>query len=62
MKTVLVTLLVSMNLSLLLPCNGNDPVRGEGKESHPPLHVGLRTTIQPRGNCWLEIIGPGGLR
>ena len=39
MKIVLVTLLVSMNLSLLLPCNGNDPVSGEGKGSHPPLHV-----------------------
>ena len=39
MKAILVTLLVSMNLSLLLPCNGNDPVSGEGKESHPPLHV-----------------------
>jgi len=23
---------------------------------------GLLTTIQPRDNCWLEIIGPGGLR
>ena len=57
MKTVLVTLLVSMNLSLLLPCNGNDPVKGEGKESHPPLHV-----VSPNDNCWLEIIGPGGLR
>ena len=45
MKTVLVTLLVSMNLSLLLPCNGNDPVSGEGKGSHPPLHV-----VSPNGN------------
>jgi len=39
MKTVLVTLLVSMNLSLLLPCNGDNPVSGEGKESHPQLRV-----------------------
>ena len=41
MKTVLVTLLVSMNLSLLLPCNGNDPVKGEGKESRPPITCGV---------------------
>jgi len=34
------------------------------KERNPTRHYiwVLRTTIQPRDNCWLEIIGPGGSR
>jgi hypothetical protein len=43
MKGIILACLVLVNLVPFLSCSKSDPVTHEGKESHPPLHVRLRS-------------------